>query len=216
MAPAAIAALLAQYPARKIMDKTTGQWAGRIMTMPFRIQYPEMAAPVKGKDSEGPPKYSCMAIFHPSSDLAALRSIADAERLAKFPNPAVHSTLKYPLREQAIKAHLGEKCGFANDGFFATFGANVGYVPAIMDAAGKRLPQETPIQPGDWYIASIHAYSYGTKAGSKNRGVGFNLGGIQKVASDTRLERGSASAADDFGPVAMANGGQPVESVPGW
>lgn len=203
MTPAQIATLLAANPGRKLLNKD-GSWTGRVMTPPFRLQWPVLAAPTKKEGSLGKPKYSVVAIFHPSTDLTLLRSIDEAAINEAFKNTALHASLKRPLREQVLKSHLGEKCGFGGSGLFATLGANEGYPPAIVAADGSRLPQDTLVQPGDWYVASTSAYAYGHKQNTGNRGVGFNLSGLRKIASDTMLDKGSANPADDFGPVAGA------------
>ena len=195
-------ALLAKYPA---IQKADAKGRNYIVTMPCRVQWPNLAKPSAAKGATVA-KYSVALIIPKGADLSTLRKLATDTALEKFGRDRAEKLkaaekLKSPIRKQIEKVELGEACGFLEDAeaFWFTASANADYPPQLFGAARNTLALDTPdIYPGAWALAKINAYGYENQG---NTGVSFGLLALQKLADDERLATGTANAGNDFAPV---------------
>jgi hypothetical protein len=188
---------LEAYPARAMTD-TEGNDTGIILTMPCRVQWPNLAEPQKMTgQGEGTATYSVALIIPTEADIAVLDKAWKAAAVAKFKMPKAKS-VKSPLRLQSEKEMYE---GFGESGYWITTSTQFNnFGPFGVGGKGDKIdPKE--VYAGCWAIAKLFPYAYSFNG---NDGVKFGLRGLQKIADDERLKTGGSDPGDGFEAVAGA------------
>lgn len=179
----------------------------RFTTPVFRLSFPNLfeARRADSDDPNSKPKFGCSAIWTPASfsdkDKVLWKAIgAELNRVSlesfKKPWRDLPDNIKRGLRDGAAKDGLdgyGEGTKFAN----ITTKNRPGVVNLAKEAIGPEHGNADEIYPGCYCRATVNVYSYGTKPGSKGKGVAIGLFNIQKVKDGPRLDN-RVAAEDDF------------------
>lgn len=189
---------LEAYPARAMTD-TEGNDTGIILTMPCRVQWPNLveARVQKRDDGSESREFSVTLIVPKEADTSVLLKAARDTAVAKFKMPKAKS-VKLGLREQSEKS---EYDGFEDEGLWISSSTQFNnFGPFGVGGKGDKIdPKE--IYAGCWVIAKLFPYGYDHKG---NAGVKFGLRGLQKIADDERLKTGGSDPGDGFEPIAGA------------
>ena len=170
------------------MDKCT--------TPEFRVSFPAVFKPTAFEGAE--PKYSVTMLFDKRTDISALKALAKAALIKKWPDPASRpTTMRNPPFRDGDK-EKPDVAGYANTIFVR---ASSKIRPGIVDAGRNAILDETDFYAGCYARATLVAYGYDQKG---NKGVAFGLQNIQKLR-DGEAFSGRAKAEDDFEAVETEN-----------
>ena len=155
-----------------------------IATPEFRLCFPQLFTPKRFEES-GKELYSCMAVFPKSTDISAIKQIADAAFKAKFPNGARAS--RKPIRDgNEMVAEWGD---LFKDTWFIRLTSQ--FKPVVVDAHRSAIVDPSLVYSGCYARAAIHAYAYDVKG---NKGVSFGFDAIQILRDGEPLSGGAAAA----------------------
>ena len=172
--------------------------ADPIITPDFRLAFPHVFEPDTSEN--GGNKYAITMLFPEGTDLSALRKLAEAAVVEKWPNKETRpKDIRSPFRD-------GNEVtwdGFAGNIFLR---AASKYQPGVVDAQVHRVIDPGKVFGGCWAKAQVHAYAYDQVG---NRGVAFGLNNLQLVPANGRPDEpfGGNRAEDAFTPVDMPAGG---------
>lgn len=182
--------------------------ANKVITPECRLSFPQLfvpKAPEPGKD----PVYSATFLFALDADMSELEKAARAAAVEKWGDKAKEmfqrQQLKWPIRDQASKAHLA---GYS-EGFFIS--ARAAERPGVVDARLNPIMDPAEVFAGMIVRASLNAFAYDHPVGGK--GVSFGLNNVMIVRSDGTRFDGRSKAEADFANYASAAGSKP--DVPG-
>ena len=172
----------------------------RLLTPPFRIQYPNVFVPT-AFDEKATKKFGLCAIWTPAkfSDRdkklwKAMMSALNAEALHAFKKDLkeLPSTYKIGMRdgsEKPAEAGFGEGTRFAN--------LTSMYAPGVIDLRKNIISLDEgntdEIYAGCWARGRVNTYSFN----NVGKGVAFGILSLQKIRDDEPL-RGGGNAVADF------------------
>ena len=149
----------------------------------FRLCFPQLFTPKKFEES-GKELYSCMAVFPKSTDLSALKQIAEAAFKKRFPNGARAS--RNPFRDG--NEMVDEWGDLFKDTVFIRLSSQ--YKPVVVDGNRIAITNQSLVYSGCYARAAVHAYAYDVKG---NRGVSFGFDAIQITRDGDPLSGGAAA-----------------------
>lgn len=134
-------------------------------------------------------RYSIGVVFEKDADVANLKELVQ-EHIKNTWGSKKPSKLFLPIKTEEREDML-QKYPFMEDKI--VLNASNGFEIPCIDLHGKELG-ESDLKSGDYVRLSISAYTYN----NVNKGVGFNINGIQKIKEGEAFY-GRQSAADMFG-----------------
>lgn len=167
----------------------------KVITPKAMLSYPYLFKPQPGKEGKDA-KYSAALVFPKGTDLkelkAAVLEAAESKWGAKAADGLRSGKLRSPLRTDVEEKGYPEGSTFFN----ARSKAAPGVVSVFPGPNGKPLPieDEDQVYAGCWVRASVTAFPYDVDG---NRGVGFALNNVQKLADGERID-GRKKAEDEF------------------
>lgn len=172
----------------------------KLNTPEFRAAYVGLFRPTAPRENPaGAKKYSMRAVFHPDTDLTALKKAAKAAAEEKW-GSNIPKSMRSPFR---TNEELDNPIpGIGDDWVVMTFSANENRRPGIVDANLEDIIDESECYSGAWFRAQVRPYAY-EQAG--NRGVSFGLENVQKVRDDEPLGSGRMPANKAFERVGSAS-----------
>ena len=166
----------------------------KVMTPEFRVSFPNVFKPRGFEGQE--PKYSVVMLFDKSTDISALKQLAQRAVEEKWPDPAKRPKgLRNPFKD-------GDTEKPDVDGYEGAIFVNASskMKPGVVDQNVQPIIDENEFYAGCYARATVTAYAY-NKIG--NKGVAFGLQNIQKLR-DGEPFTGRSRAEDDFAPVENA------------
>lgn len=172
----------------------------KLNTPEFRAAYVGLFRPTAPRENPaGAKKYSMRAVFHPDTDLTALKKAAKAATEEKW-GFVVPKNMRSPFRtNQELDNPIP---GIGDDWVVMTFSANENRRPGIVDANLQDIIDESECYSGAWYRAQVRPYVYQQ---SGNAGVSFGLENVQKLRDDEPLGSGRMPANKAFERVGSAS-----------
>lgn len=200
---------------------TKKEEAPKIITIPFRVSFPELKAPKSFNGSE--PKYGVQMVFPnditkmpkradgkpwPGNTVAMLKKIAQAVRDEKWPDKAKYPKcgLKNPFingDDKDLDSHKDSTVINAKSKFA---------IPCVSihrgdDGKPLEITDMEELYAGCWALARLTCYAYEIRSPENKKaiisaGVAFGLSSLQKVADDTKFS-GRGNAKDDFDAVEL-------------
>lgn len=209
---------LKQHPFKIIPALKAGDQPSQFVTCPVRLSFAFLDTP---KDRNGKPSYEACLIVPSEADLTVPKQMFMNAASAKFGSTWASMGLKTPVKDQAKLA--GKYAGFENAPGAKYFQCGSKFQPAVFDRSKNALPVDQ-VYSGCWVIALLRTYAYDSQG---NKGVGFGLVSLQKLADDERFENTDRSYA--FDEISSHDGGasvppaaaaastaQPPAQVPGF
>ncbi len=192
-----------------VASKSNGKKKTKRFTTPvFRLSFPNLFT-ARRSDEDDPnskPKFGCSAVWTPAkftprekelwrSIIGELNRVSKEAFKKEWKN--LPDNIKRGLRDGAAKDGMegyGEGTRFAN----LTTKDRPGVVAKDgVTKIGPEFGNADEIYPGCYVRATVNVYSYGTKPGSKGKGVAIGLFNIQKIKDGPRLDSRVAPE-DDF------------------
>lgn len=188
-------------PIQRVLDESTGQPTGEILTGPVRLAFCNLfELPPKTKDIDNP-KFGTMALFHPWYEQFGGQILNEEYyRICgtSFPQYYDAQTQQYhglysPFRKQEEKLKFG---GFTPGLMFLT--CNSKYKPPVVDVRGNPVVDPSKVYPGVWAVLSVNAYPFNDP---RKKGVAFGLQGVMLIGDDEPLGGGPIDTNKTFGGV---------------
>lgn len=186
-----------------------GKKRGKRFTTPvFRVSFPNLFEARAGDpdDPNSKKKFGLQAIWTPGKFTAREKELwkaiikelhAKSKEAFKRPWNELPDNIKRGLRDGAAKEGLE---GYGEGTRFASLTTSTRPGVIAKDGETRISPDEgnaDEIYPGCYARATVNVYSYGTKPGSKGKGVAIGLFNVQKVKDGPRLDS-RVAAEDDF------------------
>lgn len=177
-----------------------------IKTEPFIVSYPHLLVPQEFRPKPGElprkPKYSCVAIFAPGTNLEPLKKAAAEARSNYFGN-VVPRGLRNPFRKceemwKEVDGKLVPEPGYMAGGTFIALDFGDRMAPECWDQRGKVITDASVLYAGCKCIAVVRPTGYNFE--EKNKGVKFYGLTLQKIDEGENIA-GRVSAKDYFKPV---------------
>lgn len=222
-----ITATAQNVPVQRVIDATTGQPTGDILTGPVRLAFDTLFDLPQPKPGLENPKYGAALLFTPLTDWTIFyeeyykvcqREFAEHYDAASGQYYGLHS----PFRDQAEKAKFG---GFTPGCVFMTCTSK--YKPPVVDVRGNPIVDKSKVYPGVWAVCALAPYAF---KDPRKKGVGFGLQSVMLIGDDTKFGGGAPDPNKTFGAVkgaiappaisgasvagAMPMGGQPPAMPP--
>jgi len=166
-----------------------------ILTPPFRLSWPALDAPKKGKKGG---KYEVTMLFPKTADLSDMKRIRKEALIDKFGRKAVEekkikftSALRKGEEKEDLEGYAGSIFTVAKTKFQPGCVKKTKKGPEIVDVDDI---QEV-FYPGCWCVAKVNSYAYDEDG---NRGANYGLKSIMKVKDDERFGGGPVDATEDF------------------
>lgn len=198
-------------PSQPVLDPTTGQPTGNILTGPVRLAFCDLFKPGKPMNQGEEGKYGTQILFPPYTDFSHLYNAYYEVAGRVFPDYYDRQSGQYhgihsPFRDQAEKTKLG---GYTPGLVFMTVTSR--YKPPVVDLRMNPIVDENRVYPGVWAIISVNAYDFGKNPPQPKRGVNFGLQSVMIIADDDKFGGGAPDPKAQFGGVNV----QPPQGQPG-
>lgn len=185
-----------------------------IVTGSCRLSYCALTQP-KRKSDKAEPRYS-VTILVPKSDMATKQRIDMAvEAAAQAGTPTKWGGVRPPrvatpvYDGDGVRPSDGAAFGAECKGHWV-FTASSKDAPGIVDANMQPILQATEIYSGMYGRVGVTFFAY---AAEGKKGVGCSIDNVQKLADGEPLAGKGASAEEDFGGEAPAQGYQPAQPI---
>lgn len=167
----------------------------KLRTPKARVSFAHVFKPQAPMNNpSGDPMYSVVLLFDKNEDLSALKQLAKDAAIAKFGADAIAKkqiNLRSPFRDGEEKAQKYE--GYEGKIFITCKSKNR---PKVVDKDPSIvLTDDSEFYSGCFARAMINAYAYDNKG---NKGVGFGLISLQKMADGERFSGFSSNPEEDF------------------
>lgn len=224
----------AAVPVQRVVDPTTGQPTGDILTGPVRLGWNDLFTlpkPMANKQggSSSEPKYGTKILFTPLADLTILQEVYMEECQKHWMDHFDAGTNQFlglhsPFRDQAEKVKAGSSNGYTPGCVFLTSTSK--YKPSITDARRNPIVDTSRVYAGVWAICAVRPYAYGRNF--PKFGIGFGIQSVMIIGDDKQLGGGQAADPNKmFGGInvtapivrpdmAAQMGGQAAAGVPGY
>ena len=215
-------------PIQKVVDATTGNETGDLLTGPVRLAFDTLFELPQPSAQLENPKYGAALLFTPLAEFTLFHEEYYRVCAAEFADHYDAASGQYyglhsPFRDQAEKAKFG---GFTPGCVFMTCTSK--FKPSVVDARGNPIVDQSKVYPGVWAICAVNAYSY---KDPRKKGIGFGMQSVMIIGDDTRFGGGAPDPNKTFaaakgaiqapaiqpGQVAgnLPAGGQPPANAPG-
>lgn len=205
LSEAQFARLATQHACKPIVDKH-GNDTGQVLTGVVRLQFADLVQP----DQKG--KYKCVLIFHPDSDISALKAAAIACAEAKWGDKwkTLLKQEKSPFKSQS---RMTEKFdGFYNDPNAIYVNCGTQFVPKLYASNGRDelTPSADTLYSGAYVRATLRPYTYEPNKAKDMYDYGISLGlqGLQFIADGKRLG-GGVPMSDYLEPISIESDDRP-------
>lgn len=169
--------------------------SGTIVTPKGRMSYAQfILRPGDKKTAKGQDKYSLSLLIPPGSDLTLLKE--DASRAIREKFPALPDHKKKSLKSPFLDAY--EKTGDEAFKDWTLLRVSTTVKPAIVDARGQHVSDESEVYSGRWARISVRAGGYDVDG---NIGCSFFLSNVQLLDHDEALGGGRSRPENEFVPV---------------
>lgn len=198
-------------PAQVLVDQTTGQPSGNILTGPVRLAFCDLFKPGRSMNEGQEGKYQTQALFSPFTDFSVFynayyevlaREFAEYYDAASGQYHGLHS----PFRDQSEKLKFG---GYTPGLVFMTCTSR--YKPPLVDSRMNPIVDESRVYAGVWAILSINAYAFGKSPPQPKKGVSFGLQSVMVIADDEKFGGGAPDPHTQFQGVNV----EPPAGAPG-
>lgn len=174
-------------PIQRVIDETTGQPTGDILTGPVRLAFDNLFELPPSSPTMQNPKYGAALLFTPYADYSVLYEEYNAVCQREFPEYYDRETQQFsglhsPFRDQREKLKFG---GFTPGCLFITSTSK--YKPPVVDARRNPIVDTSKVYPGVWAICAISAYAY---KDPRKKGVAFGLQSVMIIGDDTKFGGG--------------------------
>lgn len=191
----------AAVPMQRVVDATTGQLTGDILTGPVRLAFETLFTLPQPTPQNQNPKFGSMLLFTPYADFSILYEEYYAECGATFPEyydapSQQYNGLHSPFRDQREKTKFG---GFTPGCIFINCTSK--FKPPVVDIRGNPIVDPSKVYPGVWAICSINRYAYGKNPPQPKKGVGFGLQSVMIIGDDTKFGGGAPDPQKTFAGV---------------
>ena len=173
--------------------------ADNIITPEFRAGFISVFRATKSREAkpEDKAKFSIRACFPPTTDISALKQVAQVAANEFWGEGKVPKSLRSPFR---FNEELDNPvAGIGDDWVVMTFSANEDRRPGLVDANLQDIINEEDVYSGAWFRAQVRGYGYDNKG---NKGVAFGLQNLQKMRDDDPIGGGRTPANKAFEAVA--------------
>ncbi len=207
---------LKRHPFKIIAPTKAGEQPTEFRTCPVRLSFAFLDTP---KERNGKQSYETCLIVPSEADLTIPKQMLLNAASAKFGASWASMGLKSPVKDQAKLA--GKYSGFENVAGAKYFQSGSKFQPKVRDR-NRQLIGVDQVYSGCWVIALLRTYAYDSQG---NKGVGFGLVELQKLADDERFENSDRSGSfDDIAshdgssapPPASTGPAQAPAQVPGF
>lgn len=178
------------YPVQRIIDRTTGQPTGDILTGPVRLSWASLFELPPQRQGQSEPKFEATLMFTPFSDLSILKeefNKACQTAFQQYFNPATGQYMvQSPFRDQAEKINYqGHTPGLV------MMACRSKFKPPVIDVRHNPIIDKSKVYAGVWAICAINPYTYGISPPQPKRGVAFGLQSVMIIGDDTQLGGGA-------------------------
>lgn len=178
------------YPVQRLLDRTTGQPTGDILTGPVRLSWASLFQLPAQKPGQSEPKFEATLMFTPFNDLSILKEEFGKicqSTFQQYFNPATGQYMvQSPFRDQAEKInYAGHTPGLV------MMACRSKFKPPVIDARHNPIVDPAKVYAGVWAICAVNAYSYGINPPQPKRGVAFGLQSVMIIGDDTKLGGGA-------------------------
>lgn len=165
----------------------------KIVTPKFRAAFLNAFRPQEFEDGSEP-KYGVIALFPKNVDISKIEKVATKAGIEKWGKEDFAKYKKSPKFWWPFRDGDDERSDY--DGFADNIFINMTtkMKPGLIDSEKEPILDESEVYSGCYMRASIVAYAYDHKG---NRGIGFSLQNLQKLA-DGEPFSGRSNAEDDF------------------
>jgi len=167
-----------------------------IITGDVRLAFPSVFKQKPRARGSDKTAFQATILLPPDTDLTPYHTAMKAALVAKFGKAVKLDPSKNPIRDAGSK----EYDGFVEGWNYISLN-NPFRQPAVVDALGRPVTDETKVYAGMWVRALISAYAWKHQTGGS--GVSFSLEALQLVRDDDRLD-GRVDTFNVFEPIAGA------------
>lgn len=177
-------ATAAAVPVQRVIDQTTGQPTGDILTGPVRLSFDtlfELPPPKPGYEN---PKFGATLLFTPLADFTIFYEEyynVCAREFREYYNAqsGQYYGLHSPFRDQGEKQQLS---GYTPGCIMMNCTSK--YKPPVIDSRYNPIVDQSKVYPGVWAICAVSPYAY---KDPRKKGVGFGLQSVMIIGDDTKF-----------------------------
>jgi len=166
-----------------------------VITGKVRLSYPKLFTPEA--NDRGQLKYSC-AILIPKSDTETYEKLLKAEARAEAEGKKGKWGGKGKTKDSVIKDGDARADDYPERAGHWMMSITSDRAPGVVGPDLQDIIDPSELYAGCWVRVGLNAYPYDFQ---NNRGVGFGLNNVQKIADGEPLGGVPASAQDDFSAI---------------